>query len=277
MEYIRLVKAINRAKREGSTDELLQTLKKKRQIQKIKREQIQKKNNEIQKTMMRPRRYETINGAVEIGCGMFLLCLALSSYISSSGAWMWRWRTGISCLLFVFAMCAMPLCRWAIKKYVTWPRIGYVAFRRDKTFWIVMVVTVVVAFGVSIGLTRLMRPEMIHLAQSQMRHSGAISPDVTNPGTLIFNSKIILAGMGPIYAILYLMMNAVSFKEHRWKWLLLVFIALGPLAICHFVPGNFIEVSRPVMLFLGLVCLISGVATLFSFLRQHQPPAPEAE
>jgi hypothetical protein len=260
-EYIRLIKAIERAKREGRTDELLQKLKKNNEIQK-----------EIQKAMMRPMRYETINGAGEIGWGTAMLCFALSSYISSGGAWMWRWRTGISCLLFVCAICAMPLCRWAIKKYVTRPRTGYVAFRRDGRFWIMMVVTVVVAVGVSIGLSRLMRPEMIQIAQSHMRHPGA-----TNPGTSGFNGKIMLAGLGPLNAILYLMLNAVSIREHRWKWLLTVLIALGPLGICHVVPGNFIEVSRPVALFLGLVCFISGAATLFSFIRRHQPPAPEAE
>ncbi len=78
-------------------------------------------------------------------------------------------------------------------------------------------------------------------------------------------------------AILYLMMNAVSIREHRWKWLLLVLLALGPLGICFFVPGNYLEVSRPVMLFVGLVCLVSGGATLISFLRHTRAPAREAE
>jgi len=256
MEYIRLVKAINRAKREGRTEELLQTLK---------------KNNEIQQTMLRPMQYETINRAGEIGWGMSILCLALASYISSGGSWMWQWRTGISCLLMLCAICAMPFCHWAIKKYATQPRTGYVAYRRDGKFWIMMVVTLVVAVGVSIGLSRLMRPEIIQLAQSQAHQSGA-----TVPGTLSHGSKIMLAILVVSNPILYLMINAVSIKEHRWKWLLLVLIALGPLGICLLVPGNFIALSRPVMLFLGLVWLFSGAVTLFTFLRHHQPLAPEA-
>ena len=257
MEYIRLVKTIERAKREGRTGELLQTLKEREQLQ---------------KTMMRPMRYETINGAGEIGWGMFMLCMALSSCISSGGTWMWQLRTGISSLLFVFAICAMPLCRWAIKKFITEPRTGYVAFRRGKTFWIIMVVTGVVAVGVSLGLSRLMRPEIIHMAQSQANHSGATSPD-----TLSHTGKIMLAVLIVSNTILYLMLNAVSIREHRWKWLLLILIVLGPAGICYFVPGNFIELSRPVTLFLGLAGLISGGVTLRSFLRHHQPPAPEAE
>ena len=253
---IRLIKTIERAKREGRTHELLQTLK---------------EQDQIQKTMLRTRRYETINGAGEIGWGAALLCFALSSYTYIVLPYS-MWRTGIGVLLLVGAVCAMPLCRWAIRKYITWPRTGYVAFRRDGKFWIMMVVTMVVAVGVSNGLSRLMRPEMIQLAQSQMRH-----PGVTSPGTLSHTAKIVLAGMGPMNVVLYLMANAVSIREHRWKWLLLVLIALGPLGICFFVPGNYIEVSRPVMLFLGLVWFSSGAATLYSFLRHHQPPAPEAE
>jgi len=42
-------------------------------------------------------------------------------------------------------------------------------------------------------------------------------------------------------------------------------------------PGNFIEGARPVMLFVGLVWVMSGGATLYSYLRHTKPPAPEAE
>jgi hypothetical protein len=253
---IRLIQTIERAKREGRTDELLRAAK---------------ENAQIQKIMMRPMKYETVNGAGEIGWGTAMLCFALSSYTSVVLPKS-TWRSGIGWLLMLCACLAMPLCRWTIKKYVTWPRTGYVAFRRDRNFWIARVVTIVVAVGVSIGLLHLMRPEITHLAQSPMGHSSA-----TSPGTLSLTAKIILVGMGPMNAILYLMMNAVSIREHRWKWLLLVLLALGPLGICFFVPGNYIEVSRPVMLFLGLVCLSSGGATLISFLRHTQPPAPKAE
>lgn len=262
-EYIRFIKTIQRAKREGRTDELLRAAK---------------ENAEIQKTMMRPMRHETINGSGEIGWGMFMLCMALSSYSSvvlpNS---MWRFRAGIGGLLLLCGCVAMPLCRWAIKKYVTQPRTGYVAFRRDKTFWITIVTSMVVAVGVSLGLTHLMRPEMIHLAQSQAHHSGASAPAVATPGTLSHADKIVLSLLIVSNTILYLMINAVSIREHRWKWLLLILIALGPLGICYLVPGNFTELFRPLGLFLGLVWFTSGAVTLFSFIRHHQPPAPEAE
>ena len=257
MEYIRFVRTIERAKREGHTDALLRAAK---------------ENAEIQKIMMRPMRYETINGAGEIGWGTFLLCMALASYstvvLPDS---MWRWRTGISWLLMLCGCLAMPFCLWASKRYVTQPRVGYVAFSWDKSRWVGMIVGMVVAAGLSVGLVFLMRSETAHLAQSQIPHSGA-----TGPGTMSLTLKIILAGYGPLNAVLYLMMNAVSIKEHRWKWSLLIPILLAPLGIGYFVPGNFIELSRPVMLLLGLVWSISGEITLFSFLHHHQRPAPDA-
>ena len=184
---------------------------------------------------MRPRRYETINGAGEIGWGTFLLCMALASYstvvLPDS---MWRWRTGISWLLMLCGCLVMPFCLWASKRYVTQPRVGYVAFSWDKSRWVGMIVGMVVAAGLSVGLVFLMRSETAHLAQSQIHHSGA-----TNPGTMSLTLKIILAGYGPLNALLYLMMNAVSIKEHRWKWLLLIPILLAPLGICYFSSRQF--------------------------------------
>lgn len=262
MEYIRLVRTIQRAKREGRTDELVRAAK---------------ENAEIQKLMMRPRRYETMNGAGEMGWGLFVLCMALASYTSVIlPDSIWRWRSGISGFLFLGGMCSMPLCLWASRKYVTRPRVGYFAFSWDKSRWLVMVLTMIVSAGVaaiiSFVLVRLMRPEIIHQAQSTAPTNSAAVP-----GTMSRTLKIILAGYGPLNALMYLMMNAVSIKQHHWKWLLSILLLLGPLGICLLVPGSFIEVSRPVMMYVGLICVGSGAVTLVSFLRHHQPPVPEAE
>lgn len=255
-EFLQLVKTIERAKREGRTDALLSAAKQQAEIQKI---------------MMRPLRHETVNGSGEIGWGTAMLCFALSSYstvILSKSAW----QTGITWLLMLGACLAMPVCRWLIKKYVTWPRTGYLAVRRDGKSWVAMVVGMVIAAVGSIGLVLLLKPEISHAAQAQMHHSNASSP-----GTMGHAARIILIGLGPSNAILYLMFNAVSIREHRWKWLLFVLIALGPLGICWLVPGGYVEVSRPVMLFLGLVWLFSGGVTLISFIRHTQRPVLETE
>ncbi len=260
-QYIQFVKTIERAKREGRTDELLRAAKEKA---------------EIQKTMLRPMRSETINGSGEIGWGMFCLCMALSSYSSAVlPNSMWRFRAGIGGLLMVCGCLAMPLCRWAVRKYVTQPRTGYVAFRRGRIFWITIVTSMLVSAGISIGLVFLMRPEMIHMTQSQAHSSGTNATAAI--GTISHASKIMLAVLIVSNTIMYLMMNAVSIREHRWKWLLLVLIALGPLGICCLDPGNYIEMFRPLGLFFGLVWLFSGTVTMVSFIRHNQPPALESE
>jgi hypothetical protein len=164
-----------------------------------------------------------------------------------------------------------PYCvHRAVKKYITWPRTGYVAYRRDtKSFRIGMVATVVVAVGITIGLS--------FLLASELRHTGAISPGAISPGPAGHSRKIMLALLVASSALLYLMMAATTMRKKPWKWLLFVLIVLGPLDINLLVPGNFIELSRPVMLFLGLMWLISGGASLYSYLRHTPPPVAETE
>ena len=64
-EYFQMARAIRRAQREGRTDEFIRAAK---------------ENARIQKTMLRPMRYEAIDGAGEIACATMWLGFALSSY-----------------------------------------------------------------------------------------------------------------------------------------------------------------------------------------------------
>ncbi len=254
--YFRIVRAIEQARREGRTDEFIKAAK---------------ENAELQKLMLQPKRYETINGAGEIGWGAAMLCFAASSYASVVlPASPWRGRIGFAFL--AIACAAMPLCLWASKRFVTWPRVGYVAFRRNKSWWIGIVTSMVIAAGISLALVHLMRPEMIHQAHAQAPYASAANPD-----TMSRRMRFVLLGNGLANALLYLMMNANSIREHRWKWLLPVLILIVTFGICYAVPGNFIEVSRPMTLFLGSIWLVSGVITLISFIRSHQPPFSPAE
>ena len=84
-------------------------------------------------------------------------------------------------------------------------------------------------------------------------------------------------------AILYLMGNGVAIKQHRWKWLVLPIMLIGPIVIAPAIPFPAIkpelipilEPFPPVMLSLGLVWFLSGAATLISFIRHN--PTPPAE
>ncbi len=259
-EYLQMARAIRRAQREGRTDEFIRAAK---------------ENARIQKTMLRPMRYEAIDGAGEIACATMWLGFALSSYTYLLLPGTSAWTHLIAWLLFGVGAFGLYCIHKAIKKYLTWPRTGYVAYQRDtKSFRIGMVAGVVVSVVISLGLA--------FFLMSEMRHTGAISPGTINPspispGPIGLARRTLLALLVVPSGCLYLMMVAATIRKQPWKLLLLALIVLGPLEINLLVPGNFIELSRPVMLFMGLVWLVSGGATLYSYLQRTPPPAPETE
>ena len=262
MEYIRLARTIERAKREGRTDEIIR---------------VAKENAGLQKLMLQPRRYETINGAGEIGWGAAMLCFAFSSY-SAVVLPASPWRGWIGYFFLACACVAMPFCLWASRRFVTWPRVGYVTFRRDTAWWLGIFVAVILAGALGVILPLWLVPEMPHPVPGVVQAAGHSSVRLhTEPGTPTLAGNILKFAFGPLSAILYLMFNAVSIKEHRWKRLLLALIAAVPVGIAFLVPGTYTEVCRPMMLLLGAIWFVSGAITLVSFTRHHQPPAPDAE
>lgn len=258
VDYIRWVRIIQRARKEGRADELLRAAR---------------ENAEIQKTMLRPKQYATINGAGEIGWGTAMLCFALSSYsIALLSASLWR-----SCLswgLMICACMAMPICLWASNRLIIRPRIGYVVFRRDRKFWVTTALSALIGVAISLGLLFLLKPEIARAIQSQV-HRPALSNPV--PAGQAHIPWFFWISYGPLNGVLYLMMNAVSIKEHRWKWGLLILQIVSAPLIFSLGPGGFVEGTRPAMLFLALVWLSSGIPTLLWFIRKHHRPAPEGE
>jgi hypothetical protein len=87
-------------------------------------------------------------------------------------------------------------------------------------------------------------------------------------------------------AMMYLMSNALGIKQQWWKWLVLALMIVGPIGVLATVPypasppemKPVLESCPPqVMLFSGLVWMLSGLISLICFVRQHPLPAPEAE
>jgi hypothetical protein len=85
-------------------------------------------------------------------------------------------------------------------------------------------------------------------------------------------------------AALYLMGNGVSIRQHAWKWLALATLLVGPVVVSFTVPYSAAKPELtpilelfppPVTLFIGLVWLLSGAATLSSFIAHN--PLPLAE
>jgi len=85
-------------------------------------------------------------------------------------------------------------------------------------------------------------------------------------------------------AVLYLMANGVALKQHRWKWLVLVVLLIGPIVVAPLVPNPAVKPElAPILqlfppsalLFIGLAWFLSGAATLILFIRDN--PLPSAE
>lgn len=212
----------------------------------------------LQNYMDRPKQYDNIDGTGEMAMGVMMLSFALVGFLSAvlpEGA-LWR-KNGISTFEFLFVVMIPILVfqYWgvkAIKKHITWPRTGYVAFRRSgMSWWKTLAVTLVASAVFGAGTVCVMMLGRRFHAMS-LERVGYLS---------------VLLAVYPFFVFRWS-------REHTWKWLLVIFMALGLLAIALVVPGDIVESFRYVALFVGLVWLGSGVATLYSYIRHTQPPSP---
>lgn len=216
-------------------------------------------NDALHNYMGRPLRYNNIDGTGEMSVGVMLMGFALLGYLMSylRGVLPEGWTGKVDpvglLILFGGLGAMLGLILWganAIKQHITWPRTGYVAYRRGgKLSWIAF------ASGAAIGVG------FTCLELFARRHD-AMSPPRT----------AYLAIMPAAYAY-----SICRYREHPWKWLVVLFMALGLLVITLTVPGDAAALVRPVMLFVGLTCLGSGGVTLYLYIQHTQPPAPETE
>ncbi len=212
--------------------------------------------DELQNYMGRPKRYNNIDGTGEMGMGIFLLSFALLNYLQTALPDKSMWRHGFAnMLLFLGGVLLMlGLILWitkAIKKHVTWPRTGYVAFRRSgKSSWKAIVFATVGATGA------------VCLFELAERHNAM----------RLAEAVYLAIGVGA-YAIFIYRFS----KEHAWSWLVVIFMTLALFAMTLIVPWKVMTSWWFAMLFFGLVWLAYGGATLYLYVRHTQPPAPEAE
>jgi uncharacterized membrane protein YhaH (DUF805 family) len=225
----------------------------------------------LQDYLRRPKRYDNIDGTGEIYMGLMILGFALLGYLQTVLPKDSMWSTnGFAGLLFMYLVLVpvLALGYWgvrAIKKHLTWPRTGYVAYgvgglpgKAKRAYWAVRVSVAVLSIVIAAGLGGLVAFER--------KHQGAMGP--AGVGYVLY-----LAFWVPLYAFWIRRMG----KQHPWKWLMLLLMALGLLVIGLLGPGDVTQVARPVMSFVGLVWFISGAATLGSYLRRTQAPAAGAE
>ena len=158
--------------------------------------------------------------------------------------------------MYVVLVPMMALSYWgvkAIKKYITYPRTGYVAFRpvRKSGRAIVFFVSMVVAAAFVFFAVRFGRG-----------HYG-----------MALTRAVFIVGMVAPYGGFAFSMR----REHRWKWIVLAGLAAGLVATSWAVPGDMVAYFRPASLLVGLVWVGSGVATLCIYLQRTQAPIQEPE
>lgn len=107
----------------------------------------------LQAQMLRPARNVNIDGSFELGWGMSMFCLGLVPYInpllpkSMWASWWTAWIGFLPLICGVFAIYGIPKL---VKRFVTWPRTGYVANPGEvKLTQLVMLMV----FGAALGLS----------------------------------------------------------------------------------------------------------------------------
>jgi hypothetical protein len=227
----------------------------------------------------RPKRYDKNDGTAEMVIGIMAMGFALL------GSWeailqqnsIWRHGFANALLFFAGVLLMAGLMHWvprAIKRRITWPRTGYVAYnlggptaKSKKIFWTVMIVVVVfsAANGAIVAyLTRLLDPG------SSGPHRVVLGgrQDWINFGWI---------GVAPLYVAIYGWLICRNDRNHPWKWLVLLFMALELFAIAVVAPGDFAALGRTMLLATGLTWIASGGVTLYLFVRHTQRPAEAIE
>ena len=218
--------------------------------------------DQVGNLMDRPRLYNNIDGLAELGCGILLLGIALQLLLEAHSPESSVWHH-VS-FLFVGLILIVHYGVKAIKRHITYPRTGFVEYRKAERRRRSVIAAVVgalipVALVVAVG-----------------RHW-----DITTPASLI----------GLVFAAAYAYQIA---RAARWKWVIACAIALGSIVIA-FLPADLLAalandslVTHPVRTKLwgtilvsfiayGSMLLISGGISFWLYLRHTQAPGQEAQ
>jgi tellurite resistance protein TehA-like permease len=226
------------------------------------------------------KRYDNIDGTGEILMGLMFLAFALCSYLQTNLPMDSIWRTNaLASLLFMYAVLFLVLgpgylFRRVIKKRITFPRTGYVALgmgahHENKP-----------AGRTNVPLKKSSRPYVrlgIMAAFLAAGFAGLLAIVNRRSDSASWMMRLFIAGYLAFWVLIYAFWVWQMGREYQWKWGVLSFMALGLLLMGIFGPATFDGLAHPVMWFVGVVWVVSGLATLLSYLRHTNHPAPEIE
>jgi hypothetical protein len=207
--------------------------------------------DQVDRMLDRPKLYYNIDGVGELGLGFGFLAFSLlgSMQVHAPKGSVWH-----SMYLFIIYLGLMYIIikygSKAIKKHITYPRTGFVEYRKHGTFWLPMAMTIgaLTTVGLSIALRR-------HW-------------DLT---TLVVLYGLLLAG-GYAYRLAWTV---------RWKWLVASAMAFISLLIAVFpriwiwLDPTWIGALWLTFMLYGALLLISGGISFWLYLCHTQAPAQE--
>jgi hypothetical protein len=214
--------------------------------------------DQIESLLNRPKAYYNIDGVGELAMGFMCLAYSLLAWLQANAPKDSVWHGMPASIIYFGLMCLiLHYGPKAIKKHITYPRTGFVEYRKRDTVWRPMILGAVVAAALSVGLGIALR-----------RHW-----NVMTPASLI----------GLLWAASYAY-GIARMGMVRWKWAVVCVVALGSLVIAanpadlvgaladHSWHGAFMLV----MTLYGAVLLISGGISFWLYLRHTEAPSPEA-
>jgi hypothetical protein len=197
----------------------------------------------------RPKAYYNIDGVGELGIGFMLLCYTLFKWIQAHAPQHSIWdQAWVFWIYFGLMLSIIHYGSKAIKERITYPRTGFVEYRKRDTFWRPFFIAMAVsALSVGLFLTRRAHWDMTTLA--------------------------LLIG-------LYLAASyAYGFARRvRWKWAVACAMACGSVTIA-LLPADrswagAFELSMPLY---GALFMVSGGISFWLYLRHTQAPAQDAQ
>jgi hypothetical protein len=216
----------------------------------------------LENLLNRPKAYYNIDGVGELAMGFMCLAYSLLGWLQANAPKGSFWHGMPAFIVYFGSMCLiLHYGPKAIKKHITYPRTGFVEYRKRDTVWRPMILGAVVSAALAAGLMVALR-----------RHW-----NMPTPASLI----------GLLFAASYAYGIARTGMP-QWKWAVAGVVALGSIVIAVLpadvvgaVGGGTSATYRGAflltMMLYGAVLLISGGISFWLYLRHTEAPAPEAQ
>ena len=212
--------------------------------------------DEIESLLNRPKYYNNIDGLGELGGGFVALSFGFIQWMQvrspAHSAWHSMW---VFCIYFGSMWAIHRFGTKAIKEHITYPRTGFVEYRKRDRVW----PTVFAAVGA---------PAFLALVMLAVRRHW----DLTTGASLV----------GLLSAASYAYHFA---REVRWKWAVASAMAISSILIA-ILPGDLIgsltghswlAVCLPSFMLWGPLLSISGGISFWLYLRHTEVPARDAQ